>query len=228
MADDKLDDTLRSRQAFSTQEAELFGISRLTLSRMTREGLLVRIRQGYYAVAVKAEDGAWMDAADQMAKMAAMASDPVFSRHGRVVCLNTAAWLHGLTTTPSAELHVAVPRETTVFRKKGADQPLPVHVHRWRNPRMLEVGVTTAHMYGRDVAVTDPVRTVVDILRAARTVGDDLAAEVLQRAVDKGISKDEIAGMADRLGVAAAVRPWLIGMAVGFGAGRHYEAGHGK
>ena len=209
----ELPESLKEVKAFSTAEAAMAGVSRLALSRMVEHGELVRIRHGYYAVAQRLEDGTVFETDDHRAKLAALATpNPMSVNTDRVVCLETAACLHKLTTQHLGALWLAVPSGVRVLQSRR-ECPLTVHVVHWAAPEMFEVGVVDMAMGGRTVRVTSPERTVVDLLRFSGNpeVGVALAREALQAARDSGVAEQAIWEVAGALGCADDVRQWVLG-----------------
>jgi predicted transcriptional regulator of viral defense system len=200
-------------EAFTAQDADSYGLNAMALSRMVERGDLVRIRQGYYAVTEPIEDGRRTDASSHGAKIAALAAPPLYGGGERVICLETAACLHGLTTEHIGDLFLGVRWGQRVFRRGGADQPLMVRVFQWSDDRMFRVGVDQVEMYGRNVWLTDKARTVVDLLRYADDprVGMAIAREALQTFVAQGGREADVMDAADKLGMVDVVRPYVIG-----------------
>jgi predicted transcriptional regulator of viral defense system len=202
---------LKDNQLISTQDVESAGIDRSVLTRMAAGKKLVRVHHGLYAKAETAE-GYTFPAVDGITQMAALAVTPPLSEmldRKRVVCLETAACLHHLTNKQIGTLYLAVPHGARIHRKAENTRAV-----QWTNKKMFEVGVEQMEINGHCFLITNKERTVIDLLRySERSVFGDpiLAREVLQKAVDSGISADDIMEVAQELGWEDRIRPYLFG-----------------
>ena len=169
------------------------GITAATVSRAVGSGDVERLSRGTYrsprASAVGCSD---------LALVAARAPRGV-------VCLLSAAGLHGLGDVIPDEVWLAIPNNG---RPPRIDWPR-VRAVRWRSPAALTLGVEDRVMSGVTDMVTNPARTVLDMLRMRSTVGEDRALEALRDFAAGNGSIPEVRAIAGRFGVGRAVAPYL-------------------
>jgi hypothetical protein len=111
----------------------------------------------------------------------AMVAVALRNRDG-IVCMESAAWIHGLTDVPPDAVHMAFCAGKNLTGLKGVHSLWP---RRWTN-FALEVGVETENVCGHKLRVTNRARTVLDIATWACRPDStqemrDLAVEVLAR-----------------------------------------------
>lgn len=168
-------------------------IARSTLQRMRRQGLLVKLGRGLYAIAnANLSDGATLAAVARRVPNC-------------VVCLLSALRFHGMTTQNSAEIWIAI--------DQAARHPvicgIGLRVVRCL-PRLLHADVEPHVVDGVEIQVTNPARTVADCFKHRSKVGLDVALAALQAYVrDRKGSIDDLwrAAVAGR--VANVLRPYL-------------------
>lgn len=146
-----------------TRDLENSGISRQQLSRLTREGVIVRLGRGIYSL-----------------------PDSDISRHHSlaeictriphcIICLTSALEFHGLTTQ--------VPSRVTIMIEKHARSPKieypPIQCVRARG-FSFSTGVQTHTIEGVSIHITDPYKTVVDCFKYRNKIGMDIAIEALR------------------------------------------------
>jgi predicted transcriptional regulator of viral defense system len=94
-----------------------------------------------------------------------------------VICLLSAASHHELTDHIPMRVDLAVPRGT---KPPSITWP-PVQVHRF-DPAHFQLGISRLEVADGEFAlVTDPARTVVDLMRFRHRIGDPLALTALAR-----------------------------------------------
>ena len=81
-----------------------------------------------------------------------------------IVCLQSAAYLQGLLDEAPMRLWLALPQGHQVARPADPSW----QVIRWSDVRAFEAGVVVDDSFGALIRRTDPVRTVVDLLRYSR------------------------------------------------------------
>jgi predicted transcriptional regulator of viral defense system len=114
-----------------------------------------------------------------------------------IVCLVSAAAVHDLTDEIPAAVQIAVPRAS---RPPHISFP-PTTVFRFE-PSTFELGLTMLEAApGEYVRIYDPARTVVDLMRLRRRVGQPTALAALQRYLRRRDSRP-----AELLELAAALR----------------------
>jgi predicted transcriptional regulator of viral defense system len=115
---------------------------------------------------------------------------------GALICLTTAAHLCGLTEETPSTVWMARPVGARV-PKKGASSERVMH---WSNPSSFEVGVIEDLLCGVVIRRTDPVRTVIDVFRYARYIGDQTASRIGAEFVTQGGAASSVLEMASILG----------------------------
>jgi len=129
-------------------------ISPATIARLRTEGVIEKSAGGYRLAGVPE---AW-DADGVLVEAALRFPDGV-------LCLNSAAKLHGMISDGHIQHVMAVPNgRNTVHRAPISG----LAVIRWRNPDMFTIGVTSTVLSGVRVRLTDQPRTVLDMVRGAR------------------------------------------------------------
>ena len=123
-----------------------------------------------------------------------------------VVCMLTAAMVHGLTDQSPEAVQIAVPRGTWAPQ---IDYP-PVEVFIWRADQ-LALGLTTVEAAPTEtVNITSKERTVVDLMRLRARVGEAEAHRVLRRYLaDPTAKPGAVVDLARTLGVLGPVRAAL-------------------
>ncbi|WP_322937634.1 type IV toxin-antitoxin system AbiEi family antitoxin domain-containing protein [Nocardioides bizhenqiangii] len=130
---------------FTTEDAKGRGITRHTLRRMVREGVVRRVTAGVYAAA----------ALEDTVELRARALALVLAPH-QVVCDRTAAWLYGIDLFTSGDLDVLPEIETCAWRGNGPCRRKEVD---GRTRDLHNIDVTTIE----GVQVTTPLRTALDL-----------------------------------------------------------------
>ena len=125
---------------------------------------------------------------------------------GSVACLMSAAHWHDLSDEDPWETWIAVDKTKT--RKPVAGSPaLPVRTT-WWGPDEMRVGVDTVEIAGTPVRITDPARTVVDLVRLRDRFGDEPAMKALHDYVRTGAPLADLWDHAKALGALARVEPF--------------------
>jgi predicted transcriptional regulator of viral defense system len=145
------------------RELESRGISRARLSRLVREGLVVREARGIY-VAAEHEPTAEHTLA-QVAKRVPAG----------VLCLLTALRIHGLTTQSPAEVWLALPEKA---RRPKIDYPR-LRVARFSGAALTE-GIEERRVEGVTLRVYSAAKTVTDCFKYRNKIGIDVAVEALR------------------------------------------------
>jgi predicted transcriptional regulator of viral defense system len=129
----------------------------------------------------------------------------LYSRvRGAVVCMHTAACLHGLLGGPPRILWLGVPLRVHV--PKG--NPTTFQTIRWSNRQAFDVGVNDLPVPSAIVRCTSPERTIIDLVRYGRRVGGTTsAARCLKVYLEHGGSENRVRRVADDLRVS---RPALV------------------
>lgn len=176
---------------FTTNEAELAGLWRRDVYRLRDAGDLLELSRGVYRKA----DAAQTEYLDLLA---------VSRRAPRaVVCLISALAVHELTDEIPSLVQIAVPRGT--YRPR-IDYP-PTEVAEF-DVATFDLGRETLEVApGETVPIYGPGRTVVDVMRLRRRIGENVALRALRRYLRRGDAHPaELIALARALDVEGPVR----------------------
>ena len=169
------------------------GIARITVRRAVDAGWVECLSRGLY----RRPDLPEQDSAE-LAEVCAQYRDCA-------ICLLSAARFHGLADDEPDRIWIAVRNNT---RTPLHSWP-PVRLVRWRDRTAREIGIEIRVIHGVEVKITNPARTVVDMLRMMSTVGEDRAYECLRAYLIGSGSVGEVRLIAERLRVAKRLSPFL-------------------
>jgi predicted transcriptional regulator of viral defense system len=182
----------RKKELFRLSEALAAGVHPEYVRRLTRQGQLVRVGRGLYALPT-------LEPTEHhtLAAVAKRVPKGVF-------CLLTALRFHRLGTQNPSEVWVAVDRRAGLPRVDFT----PVRTIRISG-LALTGGIEEHDIEGVRVRVTTPARTVVDCFKFRHRIGVDVAVEALRdyRRLRKGTA-DELWRHAERLRLAKVMRPY--------------------
>ena len=184
---------LRATGMSRLSELTAEGITAATVSRLEREGVLMRLARGLYQMA-----DASMDVNHTLAETAKLVPKGV-------VCLTSALAFHGLTDQIPPKVWIAIgPKE---WRPKF-EYP-PVRFARFSGPRLL-LGGESHTIDGVSVPIFGVAKTVADLFRYRQTVGVNVALEGLREALrQKKASPSEIASEAADAKVWKVMEPYM-------------------
>lgn len=192
-AKQKVLEIAHSKGVVRSRDLSALGIPRVTLTRMVREGLLVRIERGLYALETR-------NISEHSSLIEAISKCPQ-----GIVCLLTALRIHNLTTQSPFEIWLAIPHKG---RAPKMDYP-PLRIVRFSGKALSE-GIEERETDGVTVRITTVTRTVVDCFKFRNKIGLDVALEALREAWDsKRVSMDELWRCATMLRVANIMRPYM-------------------
>jgi predicted transcriptional regulator of viral defense system len=177
-------------------ELRAAGVTAATVSRMEKDGELIRLARGLYQLADAEIDPhhALAEAAKRLPKA--------------VVCLTSALAFHGLTDQLPRRTWIAIGHKDWAPKQTSA----ALRVVRMTDA-LLADSIETHRIAGVKVKIFGVARTIVDCFRHRRAVGLAVALEGLQEALrQRKTTPGEIARRADRLGVGAVIRPYLEAM----------------
>lgn len=174
-------------------DVETCGFSRMALSSLTREGKLVRLSRGLYALPDRPTS--------EYATLAEVAA-----KHPRVVvCLLSALRFHGLTTQSPFEVWLAIENKA---RAPKMNYPR-LRIVRFSGDALTE-GVEDHLVDGVSVHITSVAKTVADCFKYRNKIGLVVALEALREAVRvKRVKMDELWRCAQICRVANVMRPYL-------------------
>ncbi len=169
------------------------GVTAATVSRMERDGEIVRLARGLYQI-----QGAELDTQHTLAEVAKIVPKGI-------VCLTSALAFHSLTDQLPRKVWLAIGQSDWAPQRAHP----PIRVVRMTDA-LLTHDIEVHTIEGVSVRVFGAARTIVDCFRHRRSVGLAVAIEGLQEALRQRIVKaSDIARHADKGGVATIIRPYL-------------------
>ena len=172
------------------------GITSTTVSRMEVAGEVVRLARGLYQLPHAA-----LDAQQSLAETARLVPKGV-------ICLASALAFHGLTDQMPPKVWIAIGRKD--WRPRFSYPP--IRIARFSD-ELLHRSVERQKIAGTTVPVFGVAKTVADLFRYRRTVGDALAIEGLRQALRRRkATPAEIAREAEAAGVWATMEPYLMAL----------------
>lgn len=187
---------LKRRGMTRLAEFRQAGITATTVSRMERAGEVVRLARGLYQL-----PDAALDAQQSLAEAARLVPKGV-------ICLASALAFHGLTDQMPPKVWIAIGRKDW---RPRLTYP-PVRIARFSDEQ-LRRGVERKKIAGTLVPVFGVAKTVADLFRYRRTVGDAIAIEGLRQALRRRkASPAEIAREAQAAGIWGAMEPYVMAL----------------
>jgi predicted transcriptional regulator of viral defense system len=184
---------LEARGILRLAELRDAGVTAATVSRMERDGEVIRLARGLYQL-----PDAPLDANHSLAEAAKRLPKGV-------VCLVSALAFHGLTDQHPKKVWMAIGRKDWAPKPDG----MPIRVVRFAESLLCE-GVETHAIEGVPVKVFGVAKTVADCFRHRSKIGQSVAIEGIQEALrQRKATPAEIARQAERGGVSTVVRPYL-------------------
>lgn len=150
------------QKIFSMQELKEKGFSQYKVSKLVREGKLIKLNKSYY------------ENADYRGEESDFYYTEAYAPKG-VICLLSAAVYYHLTTFIPDAVDVAVPRKAKVSTMPDWPQ---MSVHHYTDDRH-ELGVITVKEGGNEFQIYDMEKTVVDIVFYREKVGIEETKEIL-------------------------------------------------
>lgn len=168
-------------------------LPRVALTRLVRQGLLIRVGRGLYSLPDR-----------QMSGLGVLAE--VAQKHPQsIVCLLSALRVHELTTQAPFEVWIAISNKA---RAPKMDYP-PLRIVRFSGAALTE-GIERKTIDGVEIRVTDVARTVVDCFKFRNKIGLDVALEALREAWrDKRVGMDDLWRYAKLYRVDKVMRPYM-------------------
>lgn len=150
------------QKIFSMQELKEKGFSQYKVSKLVREGKLIKLNKSYY------------ENADYRGEESDFYYTEAYAPKG-VICLLSAAVYYHLTTFIPDAVDVAIPRKAKVSNMPDWPQ---MSVHHYTDDRH-ELGVITVKEGGNEFQIYDMEKTVVDIVFYREKVGIEETKEIL-------------------------------------------------
>lgn len=141
---------------------------------------------------------------------------------GAVIALYSAAYFHGLVPDRPEAVWIGIANS----RKPPLAMPVAIRTVQWRQSAALTIGVTATRIAGVTVHVTDPARTIIDMLRLPQTVELATAFRCLKTYLSTGRSETELLAYAVAFRCDKTLAP-LIKLAAQMEAGQT-ETGHAE
>jgi len=187
---------LRQKGMTRLYELSKAGVTATTVSRMERAGEIVRLARGLYQL-----PDAPLDVQQSLAEAARLVPKGV-------ICLASALAFHGLTDQMPPKVWIAIGRKDW---RPRVTYP-PIRIARF-SEELLNRSVERHQIAGTTVPVFGVAKTVADLFRYRRTVGDVLAIEGLRAALRRRkATPADIAREAEAAGVWATVEPYLMAL----------------
>ena len=184
---------LEKRGIMRLAELREAGVTAATVSRMERDGEVIRLSRGLYQL-----PDATLDVSHSLAEAAKRTPKGV-------VCLVSALAFYGLTDQLPRKVWMAIGKKDWAPKPDGA----PIRVVRFTESLLAE-GVETHMIEGVSVKAFDVAKTVADCFRHRNKVGLSVAIEGLQETLrQRKATPAEIARQAERGGVSTVIRPYL-------------------
>lgn len=169
------------------------GVTAATMSRMVRDGEVLRLARGLYQLS-----DAPLDANHSLAEVATRIPKGV-------VCLVSALAFHGLTDQLPRQVWLAIGQKDWPPKPDGT----PIRIVRFTES-LLNESVETHVIEGVPVKVFGIVKTIADCFRYRNKIGLSVAIEGLQEALrQRKATPGEIARQAEHGGVTTVIRPYL-------------------
>lgn len=169
------------------------GVTAATVSRMERDGEVIRLARGLYQL-----PDAELAANHSLAEVAKRVPKAV-------ICLVSALAFHGLTDQLPRHVWLAIGRKDWAPKPDGT----PIRIVRFTES-LLNEGIETHTVEGVPIKIFGVAKTVADCFRYRNKIGLSVAIEGLQEALrQRRAAPGEIAVQADRGGVGTVIRPYL-------------------
>lgn len=195
---DRVIATLRKRGMARLSEFKREGITAATVSRLERQGAVLRLGRGLYQLP---------DAPTETHHTLAEAAKLVPKG---VVCLVSALAYHELTDRIPRQVWMAIGPKDWLPR---IDRPRIRFVR--FSPRALASDVEVHMIEGVSVRITTPARTVIDLFRYRRSIGINAAIEGAKAALrERKATPAEIARRAEEAGVWRVVQPYIEALTI--------------
>jgi predicted transcriptional regulator of viral defense system len=157
---------------------EKMGISRQVLYKLYKEGNLIRLTRGTYAI----QD---IEPTEYHSYVSVAVAFP-----GCVICLLSALQFHELTTQLPHKVWIALNRE--VDRRSRKSSHLPVSIVRFSG-KAFSQGIETHKIEGVNLRIYNAAKTVADCFKYRNKIGLDVAIEALTDCIrKKKTTRDQI------------------------------------
>jgi predicted transcriptional regulator of viral defense system len=191
---------MKSHGMSRLRELMEIGVTAATVSRLEREGQIVRLARGLYQLA-----DATVDTDHSLAQAAKLVPKGV-------VCLTSALAFHGLTDQLPAKVWIAIgPKERRPTLREGP----PLRFVRFSGAH-LTTEVKRHRVDGVPVPIFGVAKTIADLFRYRRTVGIEVALEGLRETLrQQKATPAQLARQANVAGVWPTMEPYLMALTAG-------------
>lgn len=162
------------------------------ITELIDSGLIRKIKPGYYI---------WCEEENNLSDIETVASVLPYG----IICRQTAAQLHELTTVNPLAISIAIPANRTRV-------VVPSHPPVELVPTSLitfELGLTTLKTDHMSIRIYDRERTVCDFFRKRNQLGEDLALEVLQNYMSGPRNLQRLFEYAGKLRIKLVIKPYV-------------------
>ena len=189
----KILDLVRSHGLIRPRDLAQHGLPRIALTRLVRQGLLIRVSRGLYALPNR-----------PVTENVSIAEVSRKYPQG-IICLLSALRVHGLTTQSPFKVWLAIPNKS---RLPKMEYP-PLRIVRFSGVAFTE-GIDEKQIDGVPVRITNIARTVADCFKYRNKIGLDVALEALEEALqNKRTDINELWHYASVCRVTNIIRPYL-------------------
>lgn len=190
---DRIRTILAQKGMVRLSEFKRAGITATSVSRLEREGSIIRLGRGLYQLT-----DTEYDPHHELAEAAKLVPKGV-------ICLVSALAFHELTDRQPRRVWVALgPRD---WRPRLSRPPIR-YIHYAQSHLRSHIDLHTIE--GVKVPITNPVRTIVDLFKYRRTVGEDLAIEGLKEGLrTRKVNPALLHSVAEEARQLSVMRPYL-------------------
>lgn len=189
----KIINLLQEKEIVSPRELQALGIAPSYLHRLYKQGLVVRLERGLYAL--------------PSLKITEHHSLAIIGKRvpEGVICLLSALQFHDLTTQNPSRVWLALPN-----RKRTPQITYPPLRFIRLSGEALTAGVEEHRIEGVMVRIYNPAKTVADCFKYRHKIGLDVAIEALQACrAERKCSGDELWHYAKICRVSSVMKPYL-------------------
>lgn len=190
--EDRVMDMAREMGILRTQDVINASIPRVILTRLVRNGKLLRLGRGLYSIHDRE-----ITSHHSLAEVAKRVPKGV-------ICLLSALRYHNMTTQAPHEVWVAVDPKV----RKPQIRDLPIRVVRF-SERARMFGVEHHEIEGVMVRITSPAKTVADCFKYRNKIGLDVAVEALKAYRDSRGSRASLREAAKICRVTSVMQPYM-------------------
>lgn len=183
---------LNEKKLIRPRDLKRLGISRVPLKRLLAKKKIIRIGRGLYTLPETIEE-------EQRSLIEVCKLVPE-----GVICLLTALRFHDLGTQNPHQIWLAIDHKSKLPRLEN----VKLRIVRFSEPA-LHFGVEEHILYGTEIKVTTPAKTIADCFKYRNKIGLDVAIEALREGWrNRKITMDELYRSAKVCRVERIIRPY--------------------